>query len=164
MEFRDLRRGDLSAIEWTGSPRHLAYVSEALDAVDQGLVDLVVVWDEDEVVGIGGVDFRRRADAGHLWMLNIRESRRGSGLGTQLVHVLEERISRRGLRVAMLSVENENVRARALYERLGYTSVGNAIERWEVDEPAGGGVTTYTAHCTIMRKDLTRIGSASTSQ
>ena len=59
----------------------------------------------------------------------------------------------RGRRVAALSVEVDNPRALALYERLGYRGVGRRTTGWEVDEPDG---TTgwYSTEVLDMEKPL----------
>jgi ribosomal protein S18 acetylase RimI-like enzyme len=70
-------------------------------------------------VAIGGVDYRARAGAGTLWQLVVHPALRSCGIGTVLVRAAEARIAARGLRRAELAVEEGNLRARALYERLG---------------------------------------------
>jgi hypothetical protein len=50
-------------------------------------------------------------------------------------------------------VEENNPRARTLYERLGYIAYGRKPEAW--DEGAlDGSVTRYETVCTLMRKEL----------
>ncbi|ACQ81832.1 GCN5-related protein N-acetyltransferase [Beutenbergia cavernae DSM 12333] len=55
--------------------------------------------------------------------LYVRPSSRGRGIGSALLRVAEERIAARGIPLAALAVNVENVRARALYEREGYVDV-----------------------------------------
>jgi ribosomal protein S18 acetylase RimI-like enzyme len=63
------------------------------------------------------------------------------------------RIKNRGLDTAVLSVEDDNFRAKALYERLGYNAYGHEQESWnEADQ--FGNVTTRRAEVTLMRKTL----------
>jgi RimJ/RimL family protein N-acetyltransferase len=51
----------------------------------------------------------------------------------------------------MLGVEDENTRARALYDRLGYKECGHERDTWdEADEY--GNIYTYHAEVTLMRK------------
>lgn len=49
---------------------------------------------------------------------------RGAGLGTRLIQAFEQRAADLGHSRAMLLVESENTKARALYERLGYRPDG----------------------------------------
>jgi ribosomal protein S18 acetylase RimI-like enzyme len=75
------------------------------------------------------------------------------GIGTILIRAAEQRISARGLRRAELSVEENNPRARALYERLGYVAYGRQPEAWDEDAPDGS-IVRYETVCTLMRKQL----------
>lgn len=50
-------------------------------------------------------------------------------------------------------MEENNPRARALYERLGYAAYGRQPESWDV-EAEDGSVTRYETMCTLMRKEL----------
>jgi len=65
----------------------------------------------------------------------------------------EQRIRARGLHRAELGVEECNLRARALYERLGCVAYGSAPESWDEDAPDGS-VVRYETVCTLMRKEL----------
>jgi RimJ/RimL family protein N-acetyltransferase len=49
-------------------------------------------------------------------------------------------------------VEHDNPRARALYERLGYSEAAATLDSWPV---AGG--KTYVTACTIMERALVEI-------
>lgn len=60
---------------------------------------------------------------GYIRSICVAAGARGSGVGTQLVAFAEERIFRESPNV-FLCVSSFNPRARALYERLGYETVG----------------------------------------
>jgi hypothetical protein len=53
----------------------------------------------------------------------------------------------------MLGVEDDNTRARALYERLGYAECGHEQGAWP-EADAQGNVSIYHAELTLMRKSL----------
>lgn len=63
------------------------------------------------------------AFVGYIQIVCVEASARGAGLGSHLVAFAEERIFREFPNV-FLCVSAYNPRARALYERLGYTLVG----------------------------------------
>jgi ribosomal protein S18 acetylase RimI-like enzyme len=88
-----------------------------------------------------------------LWQLIVQAAWRSCGLGTVLVQAAERRILDRGLDRAELGVEDNNPRARALYERLGYVAYGRRPEAWDAEGPDGA-VTRYETVCTLMRKRL----------
>jgi GNAT superfamily N-acetyltransferase len=57
--------------------------------------------------------------------LYVKESWRGHGIGTALIHFVEEEARRRGHSKIRIAVNpTRNARARALYERLGYEHTG----------------------------------------
>ena len=67
------------------------------------------------------------AFVGYIQAICVAPDARGSGIGTQLVAFAEERILRDSPNV-FLCVSSFNPRARALYERLGYTLVGELTD------------------------------------
>jgi ribosomal protein S18 acetylase RimI-like enzyme len=50
-------------------------------------------------------------------------------------------------------VEDDNPRARALYERLGYREVGREAASWNVED-ADGNCVLYETELAVLRKDL----------
>lgn len=154
VSIRDLRVEDLPLCTWAGSNNHLEYVARALDRVAAGEVDYLAVcppWDLP--VAIGGVDYMAREAAGTLWQLTVHPAWRSQGFGTLLVKAAEQRIRARGLRWAELSVEVDNPRARALYERLGYVAYAREPDTW-LQETADGSTVRYETMCILMRHDL----------
>jgi ribosomal protein S18 acetylase RimI-like enzyme len=104
-------------------------------------------------VAMGGVDYAIRPGAGTLWQLVVHPALRSCGIGALLVQAAEQRIHARGLHRAELRVEESNPRARALYERLGYSAYGRRPEFWDTEAPDGT-VFRYETICTLMQKEL----------
>ena len=154
LTVRDLLPPDLPACGWSGSPLHLQSVARELERVRQGDVDYLAVCPPSGLpVAIGGVDYRARTDAGLLRQLAVLPALQSCGIGSVLMAGAEERIRGRGLRYAELAVEEENPRARALYERLGYVAYGQEAEVWDEQGPDGA-VRRHEAMCIRMRKPL----------
>lgn len=154
LRVRDLSARDLSACTWSGSATHLRHVEEELVRAAAGEVDyLAVCTAADLPVAIGGVDYRVADGAGTLWQLAVLPALQGHGLGTLLIRAAEQRIRDRGLHRAELSVEEDNPRARSLYERLGYVVHGRAPDAWDAEGPDGV-VRRYEAMCVLMRRDV----------
>lgn len=154
MSIRDLRAEDLRSCTWAGSNTHLEYMARALDRVAAGEVDYLAIGPpSDPPMAIGGVDYTARAAAGTLWQLTVHPAWRSRGLGTLLVRATEQRIRARGLQWAELSVEEDNPRARALYERLGYVAYAREPDTW-LQETQDGSTVRYETMCTLMRRDL----------
>jgi ribosomal protein S18 acetylase RimI-like enzyme len=153
LSFRDLEAADLSDLDWSGGPEHIRAVAAALEACYVGDVALLVgCLPNDRLIAMGGVDFRPSEDAGSIWMLAVHERFQSLGIGTQLIAALQQKIIDHGRSIARMLVEHDNPRARALYQRLGYSEGGPALDSWPV---AGG--KTYVTACTIMERRLQQI-------
>ena len=151
---RDLNAGDISSLAWSGSPAHLASVGEQLARVPSGEVEyLVACLPSSMVVGKAEIDYACRASAGTLRQAAVRPVLQSCGIGTLLVRVAEERIMTRGYATAELAVEHDNLRGRALYERLGYVAYGQEPDEWDAED-ADGRIVRYRTMCTLMRKSL----------
>lgn len=162
LQLDDLRSDDLETIDWS-APLHLAHVAEALKRVPSGEVEyLAVRAPVGQPVAMGGIDFAARRDAGTLWQLLTHPELRGLGLGSRLVIEAEARIARRGCRYAGLGVEDNNPRARTLYERLGYVPFGRETASWLQEGPTGR-PELYETEVTLLRKavDVRRRGGQS---
>ncbi|WP_369149200.1 GNAT family N-acetyltransferase [Streptomyces sp. R44] len=154
VRVRDLLPRDLPACTWSGSATHLRHVEQELARAALGEVDyLAVCTPADLPVAIGGVDYRVSAGAGTLWQLAVLPALQSCGLGTLLVRAAERRIRDRGLRTAELAVEEDNPRARALYERLGYVAYGREPDAWDEGGPDGS-VRRHETMCVLLRKSL----------
>ena len=66
-----------------------------------------------------------------MWQLSTHGDLRSLGLGAAHIKEAEARIKKRGVDTALLGVEDDNPRARSLYERLGYVGYGHENESWE---------------------------------
>ncbi len=150
----DLDRDDLPHVWWTGNPAHIRGIAAILERVASGEVAYLAVRAPDgKPVAVGAIDYTRYEGAGMVYRLVTHWLLRSLGVGTRLIGEAEERIVRRGLTRAVMAVEDDNVRARALYERLGYRAFGHEQESWEV-EGDDGGVRIHVAECTLLARQL----------
>jgi ribosomal protein S18 acetylase RimI-like enzyme len=154
LSVRDLTTEDLDGIAWSGGPLHPEAAAKALARRTSGEVDYLAICGPDEQpVAIGGVDYAVSPGAGTLIQFAVMPERQSQGLGTQLVMAAESRIRDRGLTQAELSVEEDNLRARSLYERLGYRAFGTEVDSWE-ELNSDGEPVVHVADCIRMRKTL----------
>jgi mycothiol synthase len=65
---------------------------------------------------------------GEIFVIGVDPDAGGAGIGRAIVLAGLDHLAGRGLRDAMLYVESTNTRARAVYDRLGFTPVG--VDRW----------------------------------
>ncbi|GAA1544304.1 GNAT family N-acetyltransferase [Streptomyces albidochromogenes] len=154
VSVRDLLPQDLPACTWAGSDTHLRHVERELARAAAGEVDyLAVCTPADLPVAIGGIDYQVSEGAGILWQLAVLPALQSCGLGTLLVRAAEQRIRDRGLRRVALAVEEDNRRARALYERLGYVAYGREPDVWDEEGPDGS-IRRHETMCVLMRRNL----------
>ncbi|MFF9340774.1 GNAT family N-acetyltransferase [Streptomyces sp. NPDC014773] len=151
---RDLLPQDLPACTWSGTATHLRHVERELTRAAAGEVDYLAVCTPANLpVAIGGIDYQVSPEAGTLWQLAVLPALQSCGLGTLLVRAAEQRIRHRGLRTAELAVEEDNSRARALYERLGYVAYSREPDAWDEEGPDGS-IRRHETMCILMRKSL----------
>jgi ribosomal protein S18 acetylase RimI-like enzyme len=154
LEVDDLVRDDLRSLGWSGGAAHLASVGRALDRVESGEVEyLVVRAPTGYPIAKGCIDYRVEPGTGTLCQLVTADELRGLGIGARLIAVAEARMRRRGVRTAELGVEDDNPRARALYERLGYSEVRRESAAWNIED-ADGALILYEAELAVLRKRL----------
>ncbi|MET8325199.1 N-acetyltransferase [Streptomyces sp. NPDC005181] len=154
LSARDLVRADLVSCGWSGSEHHLASVARQLERARLGEVDYLAVCPSTDIpVAKGGVDYRVKEGVGTLWQLAVHPALQSCGIGTFLVEAAELRIRNRGLWQAELGVEENNPRARALYERLGYVAYDRQPDSWDEQAPDGS-LRRHETMCTLMRKEL----------
>ncbi len=151
--IRAVPEEDLPLLAWTGEKRHQEYLREWMEKTKTGEIVMLGIYDGDEIIGIGHIDFTVVDDAGTLSALNVREDKRSQGLGSLFVDAFEKEVHRRGLNAIELRVETNNDRARKLYEKLGYEQCGTGVESWEQYDDEGNR-EIYSTDVIIMRKNL----------
>ena len=155
----DLRPEDLPNLAWSGNPTHLRSVAGYLDRIPAGEVEYLAVRGvEGTPVAKVGIEYTEAPGLGTVMQLATHPDLQGLGLARALLAAAEERIRRRGLGVVRLGVGDDNPRARALYERLGYHPVGRREVSWEA-EHADGSLFMYTTTITELDKPLDSAGS-----
>lgn len=107
--------------------------------------------------GSAALLLRSEQAAAHPYIeaLAVHPAYRSRSIGSQIVAVAERAAARRGFRQIGLAVTLENVRARALYERLGYRDAGfgDLPSHWSyVDR--GGKRHVEIEICVYLVKDL----------
>ena len=150
----DLRVGDLADLAWSGNPAHLRSVAASLQRAAQGLEDyLVVRAPGGQPVAKMRVDYTSEANIGVFSQLATVGPLQGLGIATMLIGAGEQRVRARGLAFAALGVEDNNPRARRLYQRLGYQAAARQHASWETEDDTGV-LRVYETTLTILRKRL----------
>jgi ribosomal protein S18 acetylase RimI-like enzyme len=146
VEIRHLTHEDLPALEWEGEYTHFRKVYA--DAYQRVVAGLSVVWVAD-LAGTGIIgqvlvqlicDRPELADGSfraYVYAFRVRPPYRSMGLGSRIMHVVEDDLHGRGFQVVTLNVAKDNPRARELYERLGYLVVAHEPGVWSYQDHLG---------------------------
>jgi ribosomal protein S18 acetylase RimI-like enzyme len=137
--IRKANSRDLPALEWGGELSHFRRIFS--DVFRHMMADDAVIWIvELEGVGlIGQVFVQLLSNRTHLadgssrayiYGFRIKKEYRNQGIGTHLLHFIEEDLAKRGFRTISLNVSQENKGARRLYERHGYNVIGTDPGEW----------------------------------
>lgn len=150
----DLTVDDLPDIVWSGGETHIESVAKELAKVASGEVEyLAVRAPNGKPIAKGCINYAEHDGAGTLTQLATVGGLQGLGVGSRMIEVAQDRIRQRGLSVAMMGVEDNNPRAQALYERLGYQPAGRKKESWtETDQQ--GKRFLYETEVTLLSKQL----------
>lgn len=98
----------------------LAFITDELKAGNH----IWVYEENDSIIGfIGCVEHGMMGEFPYIRMVMVDNNHRGRGIGTQLLNYLEDQIFSKNNLVFMM-VTDFNVDALRLYNRLGYTQVG----------------------------------------
>ena len=101
----------------------------------------LIAWDRAEPVGHVHVAWTEtELGLPELQDMYVLPGRRSAGIGGRLARAAEELAAARGHERCSLSVSDVNVRARALYERLGYTRADVAPKQVQGTIVVRGGV------------------------
>lgn len=150
---RTLGPDDLEKLSWAGGKRHQEYLVEWMERALAGEFLFLGLFEGEDIIGLGYVDFTIVPGVGTLYALSIREDKRSLGKGSVLIAAFENEVRERGMNAMELRVETKNERAITLYEKLGYISVGTSVESWEQYDNEGN-IEMYTTDALVMRKEL----------
>jgi ribosomal protein S18 acetylase RimI-like enzyme len=114
-------------VRWL-DPRDVVAVGSVLGLARlyQGNGDYLVDWDGSTPTGHAHLAW---TDPPELQDVEVRESYRRQGVATTLIRAAEAAARRRGCSRLRVTVSEDNDRARALYEGLGYADAGLAARR-----------------------------------
>jgi len=129
---------DLPRLEWFGAfTHHRAIIREAYDLQCQDEAVMLVAVVGGFPVGQAWLDLRPRLGVPFpmVWAVRVLEPFQGAGLGARLMAALEDAAISSGRLGLQLGVEQDNTRARAFYERLGWQVVGEQGELCGPHEP-----------------------------
>lgn len=146
LQIRQAIRDDLLTLEWEGAYQHFRGVYA--DVFERATRGLAVMWlaelPEDGIVGQAFVQLkmtdRTCADGIHrayLHSFRVRPAMRNHGVGTAIMHHVEQDLIQRGYRELTLNVAEGNAGAMRLYRRLGYDVLKKIPGKWSYYDDQG---------------------------
>ncbi len=144
--IRHLAESDLPALEWEGEYSHLrkVYAQNFYNMQNGNGIIWVAKSEDKRLVGQAFIllisSNKEVADGIHrayLFSFRIRPELRDQGLGSVLMDVVEKDLLGRGFNTLRLNVARNNIRARKLYERLGYRVMGSDPGLWSYEDQFG---------------------------
>ena len=161
--FRDGRPGDVEAMAWARSEDQRDEWRRQLARAETGEVDFLVAEVDGHVVGKAVLDWSHNADGTPwLWLGSVDPDYRGRGIGALGLAVAEQRARERAHPAIEMCVDDENPRARDLYERSGYRVVGPYLDEHDETRPDGSRVRVASPGVRL-RKQLSAGPEAATA-
>ena len=109
----DLWRGDAELLRlWSTGQAPQCLVHVAVDP-EQAILGIAMAQLREELLS--------HAPSAHLEVIVVRDDAEGQGIGKALIQMIEQAVREQGARSITLHVFATNTRARAVYERLGYS-------------------------------------------
>ncbi|WP_328870003.1 GNAT family N-acetyltransferase [Streptomyces sp. NBC_00287] len=163
MEITACTAADIALLDrYLGSPGRTSFHARRFARQEAGQCTYLVARLDGRPVGHAEMRWIGCADAGvraalpgcpEIGGLAVAEELRSRGIGTALVRAAEELARQRGLTVVGIGVGKDNPRAAALYERLGYRSLTDYLDRYSYEDHDGA-IRECVDSCAFLVKDL----------
>jgi ribosomal protein S18 acetylase RimI-like enzyme len=146
VSIRQAYKNDLVGLEWNGEYTHFRRLyADTFMMVEQGNA---LIWiAEANGSGLIGQCFvslkgnrPELADGtmrAYIYGFRIQPQYRNQGIGTRIMHTVEDDLRKRGFQQITLNVGQDNFDARRFYDRLGYIVVGVDPGRWSYIDDKG---------------------------
>jgi GNAT superfamily N-acetyltransferase len=176
MIIRACREEDVALLErHIPSPGLNRFHEARFERQQRGLSTFLVAVLDDIPVGCGAILWQgcgapevraQFPDCPELNGLTVQQERQSQGIGTAIIHAAETFVAGRGHHLLGLGVDDSNVRAAALYLRLGYRETGcRYLDRYAYLDDQGtsreaADPCRYLIKEALIRDDLTEEGVA----
>lgn len=157
--FRLAARADLPKLEWYGQYTHFRAVFRRTYAEQEQRRRLMLLADcADFPVGHIFIQLNSRRSwdnrlRGYLYSLRVMEMFRGKGIGTRLIEEAETMLFELGYGWTTIAAAKDNLRARRLYERMGYKVFTEDDGEWSYLDHEGK-VRNVREPCWVLEKKL----------
>jgi ribosomal protein S18 acetylase RimI-like enzyme len=161
LTYRLARKEDLPKLEWMGEYAHFRRVFEYTFHEQKSGHRLMLVADVNNfpvgqvfmLVKDSGMLYKGHSRRAYLYSLRVMAPFQGLGIGTELLRQAEQLIKTHKLHYINIAVAKDNMPARRLYERVGYTIYAEDEGRWSYTDNQGRLVNVHEP-CWMMEKLL----------
>ncbi len=154
--IRPPQQDDLPKLEWFGMMTPFRQIiQQDFARFQSGEMVFLVAEANCFPIGQVTVDLVRlkQQNIGYVMSLRVLPDWHRQGIGTRLMLAVEQSVSSHGLSIVRLNVEQDNVSAKQLYERLGYSVIGEECEPWQYTTPDGR-IQTIEESEWVMQKTI----------
>ncbi len=102
-------------------------ITENTRNIENGIVDIFVLFDDNKLIGELHVkydnkdkDFAEKGKRAYLFAFRIHKDYQGKGLGSYLLEAVIDKLNANGYHELTVGVEDDNIRARYMYEKQGF--------------------------------------------
>ncbi len=102
-------------------------ITENTRNIENGIVDIFVMFEDDKLIGELHVKydnedkhFAEKGKRAYLFAFRVHKDYQGKGLGSCLLETVIDELSNNGYHELTVGVEDDNLRARYIYEKYGF--------------------------------------------
>ena len=102
-------------------------ITENTRSIKNGIVDIFALFDDGKLIGELHVkydnkdkDFAEKGKRAYLFAFRIHKEYQGKGLGSYLLKTVIDELNANGYHELTVGVEDDNIRARYMYEKYGF--------------------------------------------
>lgn len=163
--IRPCKERDLPGLEWFGMfTPHRELIRAAFERQQRGEVLMLVADINDFPAGQAWIDLTKKRDesVGVVWAVRVIPFLQNLRIGTRLIAAAERALVNHGFAYSELGVEKNNVDAKRLYERIGYSVVSEEQDEFSCGTPDGS-LRQVPVEELILRKKLRRLSRTASS-
>ncbi len=126
--IRKLKTSELSMIAQLFNYRDTDdMIAENTRNIENGIIDIFALFYNDKLIGELHVkydnedkDFAEKGKRAYLFAIRIHKDYQGKGLGSYLLKTVIDKLNANGYHELTVGVEDDNIRARYMYEKQGF--------------------------------------------
>lgn len=137
--IRSYVENDLDYLQWAGATEYRSVFIDTYQRYLKSEVKMLIAETNKLPVGLLWIDISNKASegVGVFYALQVIWILRSKGIGTYLISSGIEILRQEGFGMVELAVKKDNLRAKKLYEFLGFRVIKDEMSVWEYVDPKG---------------------------